>query len=128
MDRTDLHADLTAVQVVSTLPVGGGLMTEHSYGRRMGSPCRLTLAAELGGGVDGAWWPYTASIARELGDLIDTLCEPLGQVVDIGVNWSPFEGVPDLDLLNRRGVAATPGRESRRLRIMALTGTRARAI
>ena len=50
-------------------------------------------------------------MARELPDLIDALREPLGQVIDIGINWSPLEGVPDLDLLNRRGVAATPGRE-----------------
>lgn len=129
MDHMGLHTDLTAVQAVSaTLPVAdGAVMSGLPYERRLSSPCRLTLAAKLGSGIDGAWWPYTTSIARELPDLIDTLCMPLGQVVDIGINWSPFEGVPDLDLINRRGVAVTPGRETRRLRVMALTGTRTRA-
>lgn len=129
MDHAGLDTDLTAVQAVSaTLPVAdGAVMGGPPFGRRLSSPCRLTLAAELGSGVNGAWWPYTASIARELPELIDTLCKPLGQVVDIGVNWSPFEGVPDLDLIHRRGVAATPGQETRRLRVMAITGTRGRA-
>jgi uncharacterized protein DUF5994 len=102
-------------------------MTNELTGRRLSSPVRFTLASELGNGLDGAWWPHTASIARELPDLIDALREPLGQVLDIGLNWSPLEGVPDLDLLNRRGVAATPGRETRRFRVMTLTGSQARA-
>ena len=95
--------------------------------RRLSSPVRFTLASELGDGLDGAWWPHTASIARELPDLIEALRERLGQIIDIGLNWSPLEGVPDLDLLNRRGVAATPGRETRRFRVMTLTGSDARA-
>jgi hypothetical protein len=102
-------------------------MTSEIYGRRLSSPVRFTLADEQGSGLDGAWWPHTASIARELPDLIDALREPLGRVVDIGLNWSPFEGIPDLDQLNRRGVAATPGRETRQLRVMTVTGTSARA-
>lgn len=102
-------------------------MTTEPNGRRMSSPVRFTLASELGDGLDGAWWPHTASIARELPDLIDALREPLGQIIDIGLNWSPLEGVPDLDLLNRRGVAATPGRETRRFRVMTLTGSDAKA-
>jgi hypothetical protein len=102
-------------------------MTTEANGRRLSSPVRFTLASELGGGLDGAWWPHSASIARELPDLIDALRESLGQIIDIGLNWSPLEGVPDLDLLNRRGVAATPGRETRRFRVMTLTGSDARA-
>ena len=102
-------------------------MTSELTGRRLSSPVRFTLASELGDGLNGAWWPHTASIARELPDLIEALSEPLGKVIDIGLNWSPLEGVPDLDLLNRRGVAATPGRETRRFRVMTLTGSDARA-
>ena len=102
-------------------------MTSEPAGRRLSSPVRFTLATELGDGLDGAWWPHSASIARELPELIEALREPLGQVVDIGLNWSPLEGVPDLDLLNRRGVAATPGRETRRFRVMTITGSDARA-
>src|SRR6476646_11397454 len=102
-------------------------MTNQTYGRRLSGPVRFTLASNLGSGLDGAWWPRTASIARELSDLADALRESLGQVIDIGINWSPLEGVPDLDLLNRRGVAATPGRETRRFRVMTVTGSDARA-
>jgi uncharacterized protein DUF5994 len=102
-------------------------MTSDLYGRRLSSPVRFSLASELGGGLDGAWWPHSISIARELPELIEALHQPLGQVVDIGLNWSPLEGVPDLDVLNRRGVAATPGRETRRFRVMTITGGDGRA-
>ena len=95
--------------------------------RRVASPIRLTLASELGGALDGAWWPYTFSVAHELPELIEALERPLGQIVDIGVNWSPLEGVPDLDSLHYRGNAAIPGREARQQRVMTLTGIRARA-
>ena len=95
--------------------------------RRLRTPVRFSLTSNLGSGLDGAWWPHTVSIARELSDLTDALQEPLGPVIDIGVNWSPLQGVQDLDLLNRRGVAATPGQEKRQLRIMTITGSRAEA-
>jgi len=98
-----------------------------AHDRRRSHPVRFTLASSLGSGVDGAWWPHTAALARELPDLIDALSQPLGQIVDIAVNWSPLEGVPDLDVLNPRGVSALPGQESRRYRVMELTGTQARA-
>jgi hypothetical protein len=77
--------------------------------------------------LDGAWWPHSVSIARELSDLTDAVREPLGKVVDIAVNWSPLQGVLDLDLLNRRGVPAMPGGDSRHLRVMTITGSRAKA-
>jgi hypothetical protein len=81
----------------------------------------------LGSGLDGAWWPHTVSIARELSDLTDALREPLGQVIDIGVNWSPLQGVADLDALNRRGLSAMPGHDNRHLRVMTVVGGRAKA-
>jgi hypothetical protein len=102
-------------------------VTSDIHGQRFRSPVRFTLASTLGSGLDGAWWPHTVSIARELSDLTDALRKPLGKVIDIGVNWSPLQGVPDLDLLNRRGVAATPGQDSRHLRVMTVTGSRAKA-
>ncbi len=90
--------------------------------RRSANPIRLTLACELGGDIDGAWWPYTAAEARELPELIDALREPLGEVIDIGVNWSPLDGVPDLDALSR--VAAIPGHQAvRHQRVMTVTGS-----
>ena len=102
-------------------------MSNEPYGRCLNGTVRFSLASNLGNCLDGAWWPHTVSIARELSDLTDAVRDPLGPVIDIGVNWSPLQGVPDLDLLNRRGVAATPGRETRHLRIMTITGSLARA-
>jgi hypothetical protein len=95
--------------------------------RRLASPVRLTLASQLGADLDGAWWPHTASVARELPGLIDALRAPLGEVVDIGINWSSLEGAPDLDSLNRHGFAAQIGLPTRRQRVMTITGTNARA-
>jgi hypothetical protein len=97
----------------------------HERGFR--SPVRFTLTSTLGSGLDGAWWPHSVSIARELSDLTDALRKPLGKVIDIGVNWSPLQGVPDLDSLNRRGVASTPGRDGRHLRVITVTGSQAEA-
>lgn len=57
----------------------------------MASPIRLTLASELGDELDEAWWPHTASVARELPDLIDALRRPQREVIDIGVNWSSLQ-------------------------------------
>ena len=127
MDHTGVHTDLLAIEAVSDDRSGrdSGNMISGLDGRHSSSQVRFTLASELGDGLDGAWWPHTVSIARELPDLIHALEERLGPVIDIGVNWSPLEGVPDLDLLNRRGVAATPGRDPRHLRVITLTGSRA---
>lgn len=93
----------------------------------MRSPVRFTLTSTLGSGLDGAWWPHTVSIARELSDLAEALEGPLGKVVDIGVNWSPLQGVVNLDLLNRPGVPPGPAGERRRLRVMTFTGDLATA-
>ena len=103
-----------------------GAMTTRPQ-RRSASPIRLTLASVLGNDLDGAWWPHTASVARELPELIDALRDPLGQVVDIGVNWSSLDGVPDLDSLGRRGVGAVPGWAQRHQRVMTVTGSQALA-
>ena len=51
--------------------------------RRSARPVRLALAQQLGAEIDGAWWPYTASVAGELPGLIEALRPPLGEIVDI---------------------------------------------
>jgi hypothetical protein len=66
-------------------------------------------------------------MARELPELIDALRERLGDVIDIGVNWSAFDGVLDLDSLTRRGLDAIPGSKARHQRVMTVTGSEARA-
>ena len=94
--------------------------------RRLASPTRLTLAPVLGDDeLDGAWWPHTTSIARELPELINALGDRLGQIMDIAVNWSAFEGVLDLDSFSR--AEAFPGFKARQQRVMTITGGHARA-
>ena len=94
--------------------------------RRTATPVRLTLTSEFGENLGGAWWQRTESVADELSGLADALEHRLGRVVDIQVSWSPWDGVPDLDLLTRRGVAAMPGLKDRPQRMMAVVGSDAR--
>jgi Family of unknown function (DUF5994) len=101
-------------------------MNRAACGRRLASPVRLTLAIELGEGLDGAWWPHTASVARELPDLIGALSARLGEIVDISVNWSPLEGCPDLDAVKRASMA-DPVRITSHQRLMMITGSQASA-
>ena len=65
--------------------------------RRPASPVRLTLASRLGNEIDGAWWPRTGLISRELAELVSVLDVRLGGVVDINVNWSSLQRQPDLN-------------------------------
>ena len=96
--------------------------------RRLASPTRLTLASVLSDDdLDGAWWPHTTSIARELPELIDALGGRLGPIMDIAVNWSALDGVLDLDSLARRGVDALPGWRTRQQRVITVTGANAHA-
>jgi hypothetical protein len=95
--------------------------------RRSARPIRLTLAAVSGDDLDGAWWPRTGSIAAELAEFTDALHESLGQIIDIRVNWSSSDAIPDFDMLNRRGVAAIPGWTNRPQRIITVIGSQARA-
>jgi hypothetical protein len=44
--------------------------------RRSARPARIALATLLGGDIDGAWWPHTASVAGELLELIEALHRP----------------------------------------------------
>lgn len=87
-------------------------------------PVRLTLAETLTGGIDGAWWPYTHSVARELTYLVDVLAGRLGDIVDISVNWSSLHGTPDLNVAPARG--RLPGEKVRAKRVITVTGRDAR--
>jgi hypothetical protein len=101
-------------------------MTSAVRGRRLASPVRVTLAFELGGDLDGAWWPRTASVADELPELTDALFRRLGRIIDISVNWSSLSGSPDLDSVNRPRVV-NPGRAISHQRLMTITGIKALA-
>jgi len=94
--------------------------------RRSARPVRIALATLLGGDIDGAWWPHTASVAGELPELVEALHRPLGEIIDISINWSSTEGAPDLNSMSY-GAKSMPGRRDRRQRIMVIAGRRARA-
>lgn len=81
--------------------------------RRTVSPVRLTLASRLGHDIDGAWWPRTARMARELPELIAVLGTRLGEIIDIEVNWSSSQGPPRLDWY---------GWEARHQHVMTISG------
>lgn len=84
-------------------------------------PLRLTLAAELGGAIDGAWWPYGNSVAHELAGLVEALRNRVGGVLDVSVNWSALDGVPNLDA---RSPSSLPGtfRPVRNHHVITVTG------
>lgn len=60
--------------------------------RRLASPVRLTLAPQLGGTVDGAWWPRVTCVAQELADLLDAVGQPLGAITDVTLNGASTGG------------------------------------
>jgi len=92
--------------------------------RRSARPPRVSLAALLGGDIDGAWWPRTGSIASELPGLVQALHRPLGEIVDICVNWSATEGAPDLRAMSASSML---GQRDKVQRLMVVDGRRARA-
>ena len=89
--------------------------------RRTASPVRLSLNPHLGGDIDGAWWPRTGSLASELPDLVDALHAPLGEIVDIDINWSATAAAPILDA-HFATALRNMGWGDRRQRIMVVIG------
>lgn len=82
--------------------------------RRTASPVRLSMVATLGGDIDGAWWPRTGSMVRELPDLVEALRPALGEVVDISLNWSAASATPLM--------GAMPAKSGPCHRLMAFVG------
>lgn len=99
-------------------------MSASRNSRRTASPVRLSLAAVLGGEIDGAWWPRTGSMVRELPDLVEALRPALGEVADISLNWSAGSVTP---MMSTMTVAATAkiGVNAPRHRLMAFRGQNA---
>lgn len=87
----------------------------------MARPVRLVIARQSVSPLDGAWWPYTGSVAGELPGLIEALHRPLGEVVDIRVNWSATQGTLDFDSILRGGGTKNPT-PPRRHRLMIVVG------
>ncbi|HEX2283908.1 MAG TPA: DUF5994 family protein [Mycobacterium sp.] len=88
--------------------------------RRLARPVRLVIAQQLGSDIDGAWWPHTGSVAGELPELIEVLHQPLGEILDICVNWSATEGALDFNsLLNTGRMKSIAPRRRHRLMMVA---------
>jgi uncharacterized protein DUF5994 len=94
--------------------------------RRLARPVRLTLADRLGDDIDGAWWPHTGLVARELPELIEVLHPLLGEIVDICINWSATEAALDLTSVVT-GARWQANEKRRRYRLMAVCGRRGSA-
>jgi hypothetical protein len=92
--------------------------------RRSARPVRLALAQQLGAEIDGAWWPYTASVASELPGLIEALHPPLGEIVDICINWSATEAPLELYEVASSARPKPGGQRRRRQRLMVIGGRR----
>lgn len=95
---TDFVADAVAHGCDGTTSAGERTagVTNAAGPHRAASPVRLTLASRLGNTIDGAWWPRTGQISRELTELVSVLDTRLGQIIDIDVNWSSLQRQPDL--------------------------------
>lgn len=92
-----------------------------SGSRRLASPVRVTLNRYLGGDIDGAWWPRTSALARELPELIEALHPVLGEIINININWSSSSGTAVLKTLTS-GAMSMHGWNDRQHRLMIVSG------
>ena len=100
-------------------------MTDPGGRRRLAGAVRVSLAEVLGADIDGAWWPYTASMGRELPDLVNTLRPVLGDVVDIRINWTATSPTPMLTTMPLPA-SARMGPSTAHHRLMVLVGSACR--
>ncbi len=89
--------------------------------RRIATPVRISLAAARGGDIDGAWWPRSDTIVRELPDLIQALHATLGEIIGIDINWSANSPTPVLSTMAPEIAAKIAGKKPQ-LRLMFITG------
>lgn len=82
---------------------------------------RVSLADKLGSDIDGAWWPLTRRLGRELPDLVEALRPAIGEVVDIQLNWLAESRTPVLSTMSP-AAAAQMGWSATQQRLMSLTG------
>jgi hypothetical protein len=80
---------------------------------RSANPIRLSLASELGGEIDGAWWPRVDRMTLELPGLIQALTPWLGEISSINVNWPHLQRPPDFNW---------PGWETKPQHVITLSG------
>lgn len=64
-------------------------------------------------------------MAGELSELVRALHRPIGEIIDIKINWSATDAAPEMDSLGH-GAMSMPGWRRRRQRLMVINGTRGR--
>jgi hypothetical protein len=64
---------------------------------RSANPVRLSVASQLGGEIDGAWWPRVDRMTVELPGLVAALTPMLGDITSINVNWPHLQRPPDFN-------------------------------
>lgn len=62
--------------------------------RRAAVPVRVSVARQLGGDIDGAWWPRADRITNELPGLVAALTPLLGDICSVNVNWPAYNVRP----------------------------------
>lgn len=72
-------------------------MTYLQAGRRTAVPVRLSVARQLRGDIDGAWWPRVDRITNELPALVAALRPLVGDISSVNVNWPPLQRPPDFN-------------------------------
>ncbi len=83
---------------------------------RSANPVRLSLANELGGEIDGAWWPRVDRMTLELPGLVEALTPLLGDITSINVNWPHLQRPPDFNW---------PGWEHKTQHVITVNGEKA---
>jgi len=83
---------------------------------RSANPVRVSLSSELGGEIDGAWWPRVDRMTLELPGLIQALNPLLGDITSINVNWPHLQRPPDFNW---------PGWEHKPQHVITVNGGRA---
>jgi len=71
-------------------------MTSVDHLRRS-TPVRVSISRDIGGEIDGAWWPRIDRITSELPHLVQVLSKLLGDITAINVNWPALERPPDIN-------------------------------
>jgi hypothetical protein len=85
---------------------------------RSANPVRLSVSGQLGGEIDGAWWPRVDRMTVELPGLVAALTPMLGEIASINVNWPHLQRPPDFNW---------PGWEHKPQHIITLNGEGGRA-
>ncbi|MCA2240859.1 MULTISPECIES: DUF5994 family protein [Mycobacterium] len=69
----------------------------RTLSRRTAVPVRVSVAHQLGGDIDGAWWPRADRITNELPGLVAALTPLLGDICSVNVNWPALQRPPDFN-------------------------------